>query len=67
LIVKENFMGPKGTRHSEGIETSPIFVSVEEFPKYGVTVVKKVIRESGRLRRYLSILENDCKMELTSG
>jgi hypothetical protein len=35
---------------------TPIFVSAEEFPN-GITVVKKVIRENGRLQHYLSILE----------
>ena len=36
---------------------TPIFVSVEELPKYGVIVVKKLVWKSGRLQRYLSILE----------
>jgi hypothetical protein len=56
--LRDNSMdGPKGSRHPLSIEPSPIFVSVEEFPKYGVIVVKKIVWKSGRLQRYLSITE----------
>jgi hypothetical protein len=56
--LRDNSMdGPKGLHYPQGNETSPIFVSIEEFPKHGVTVVRKVVRENGRLQRYLTILE----------
>jgi len=50
--------GPKGTREDSYHEACPTFFSVEEFPKHGVIVVKKLVWKSGHLQRYLSILES---------